>query len=84
MTRKQAVAAAKEIESLFLRVSEIEVQRSARGATLGHLRWMVKQMAGEMSENKTMRWLGYIQGVLVAKGDATLDEMKDVSRRASE
>ncbi len=35
------------------------------------------------SKAKAMRWLGYMQGVLVALGVYTLDEVKEHSRRRS-
>ena len=32
------------------------------------------------SEKKAMRWLGYMQGILVAKSVFTLDDVKEHSR----
>ena len=83
MTREQAIITALEIDKKYL--EDVEIKRSEKGQDKGHLRWMVLQMMSEseMSINKTMRWLGYIQGVLVAQGHASLDEMKEISRKNS-
>ena len=39
---------------------------------------------GNFSQAKLGRWLGYMQGVLVAKEISTLDEMKELNRKYSE
>lgn len=59
--------------------------RHPNGVGLNHLSWMI-QTAHEdgFDEAKTMRWLGYVQGYLVACGRATLDEMKQINKEASE
>ncbi len=51
-----------------------------------HLRGMLRRMehrhlSDEMSYGKMCRWLGWAQGVLVARGAATLEQMKDINRR---
>lgn len=81
MTREQALAAARAIDTEYLAHVSLYARQSENGINNPHLRWMVEQMA-DMSENKTQRWLGYIQGVLVAQGCATLADMKDLNRRA--
>lgn len=49
-----------------------------------HLLWMIDQIkAGGMSDTKACRWLGFIQGVLCARGAAMLDELKEINRAAS-
>jgi hypothetical protein len=49
-----------------------------------HLREMCHTAAEEFVPagriEKAMRWLGYVQGVLVCRGDFTLDEVKNHSR----
>jgi hypothetical protein len=81
---EQAIVAANEIDKRFLKPRTLAVRRSEEGTNFGHLRWMVQEMSAPgFSENKAMRWLGYIQGVVVASGEATLEEMKDLSRRAA-
>lgn len=50
-----------------------------------HLCWMIGEiqnwdLSGQPKREKAMRWLGYIQGCLVAGGGATLDEMKELNR----
>jgi hypothetical protein len=49
-----------------------------------HLRWMCRQCidvfipAGEIE--KSMRWLGFIRGVLFERGDFTIEQLRDHSR----
>ncbi len=49
-----------------------------------HLRNMCKVAAGELVPagrvEKAMRWLGFVQGVLVAKGLFTVEELKNHSK----
>lgn len=82
MTREQAVAAARAIDAEYLAHVSSYARWSESGINNPHLRWMVEQMAA-MSDNKTQRWLGYIQGVLVAQGRATLADMREINRRAT-
>jgi hypothetical protein len=47
-----------------------------------HLLWMLDNAASFHAANrseKANRWLGYVQGVLVAKGWATLDQCKQAN-----
>lgn len=42
-----------------------------------HLRYMIEEIeSGRVAGEKSHRWLGYLQGVLVATGAATLEEVK--------
>lgn len=41
----------------------------------------VREYPGDFSEGKLGRWLGYIQGVLVATETITLEEAKDLNRQ---
>jgi len=53
-------------------------------AGIVHLFDMVMAIqVGKVSGEKGHRWLGYIQGVLVARGVATLDQMKAMNLAAS-
>lgn len=45
-----------------------------------YLRAASAHASGEMSPAKLGRWLGYMQGVLVAKGVLTLDEAKEINK----
>jgi hypothetical protein len=48
-----------------------------------HLYAMIDKIeSGEVAGEKAHRWLGYLQGVLVATGGTTLEEMKLVNVRA--
>lgn len=49
-----------------------------------HLNSMLERVQPNFSEAKTGRWLGYMQGVLVANGVATLEEMKELNKRFSD
>lgn len=79
MNHAQCSDAAKAIISRYL--NGVEPKQHHQGLTRQHLRWMCEQIA-TLSEAKAMRWLGYVQGVLVAWGVATLTEMKELSRDA--
>ncbi len=47
--------------------------------SLKHLNWMLCQICtGPVSGGKAQRWIGYVQGVLVAKGHMTLDELNEI------
>lgn len=56
------------------------------GVDFDHLKSMVERIEGmpdEYSEAKKGRWLGYMQGVLVANAVMTLEEAKEINRRFS-
>lgn len=45
-----------------------------------HLGTMLNRMLQFTSERKFNRWVGYIQGVLVATGNGTVEQFKDMNR----
>lgn len=52
-------------------------------ANRSHLNFMIDEIvSGRVAGEKSHRWLGYMQGVLVATGSATLEEMKSVNIEA--
>ena len=51
-----------------------------RRAMLREVEGMHSRFPADGSERKAMRWLGFMQGVLVALGVYTLDEVKEHSR----
>lgn len=56
------------------------------GVDYEHLKSMVSRIDGmptEYSEAKKGRWLGYMQGVLVANAVMTLEEAKEINKRFS-
>jgi len=54
-------------------------------ASLKHLNWMLCEICtGRVTKEKAHRWLGYIQGVLVAQCHMTLDEAKEINFKAEE
>lgn len=40
-----------------------------------------KIISGQVTGEKAHRWLGYIQGVLVASGSVTLEQVKKINKR---
>jgi hypothetical protein len=83
MNLEQCVSVARDIDRRYLAPLCERAERSEHGMTIAHLRWMVAEMDNGMSENKAMRWLGYIQGVLVGLYDVPLDDMKEASKRSA-
>lgn len=84
MNKEQAIAVARALSVNYLSQRTIMAHRDKQGYSPQHLQWMVEEIIHyDMSENKTMRWLGYIQGVMVAKGWATLADMKTLNRSVS-
>jgi len=53
--------------------------------SLKHLNWMMCEIGtGRVTGSKAHRWLGYVQGALVAKGYMTHDEIKDIISKYKE
>lgn len=50
------------------------------GCQLYHLYDMLDRITPTFSEGKLNRWLGWAQGVIVAQGYGTLEEMKQINR----
>lgn len=77
-------AASKLSEHVLTRVPNEDVWNedgSKNYASRGHIAYMIiKILSGGVEGEKAHRWLGYIQGVLVARGFASLDEMKEVNK----
>lgn len=66
-----------------------ELETPDAPASYDHLCWMCGRVEEQMegyaappreAVEKGMRWLGYVQGVLAARGDFTLDELRAHSR----
>lgn len=82
MNHSQAVIAAQKCDSLIVEIyGHVPPEQSDKGVRLSHLRWMVRQIP-TLSENKAMRWLGYIQGILVGHYGFKLSDMKEISMKA--
>lgn len=84
MTLDQCLLAARQIDAKYLEPICARIERHEGGRCPYHLRWMIQEMHNGMSNNKAMRWLGYIQGILVGVYDVSLDDMKNLSRDASQ
>jgi hypothetical protein len=67
---------------LIARNKGLRAKRDPEGKSQGHLRWMIKEMKTnkEFSSAKWNRWLGYIQGVMVAYDLTSLNAEKDRNR----
>lgn len=76
------VTAAQQLVPFIERaVSTKLIPQGGTDAGWEHLNYMINEIEKHnMSEGKSNRWLGYIQGVLVASGAASLGEMKNVNR----
>ena len=67
---------------IFFRSQGAKPQKSPFGHSFNHLLEMALEAQGWSGDkcNKMMRWIGYIQGVLVAKEIFTLDAVKKHSQ----
>lgn len=84
MNKEQAIEAAQEIDKRYLQPNCPLQYKTNDGFNMVHIRWMIEEMRrGKMDENKTMRWLGYIQGIMVGRFGVPLEEMKELSTRVS-
>jgi len=46
-----------------------------------HLHYMISRIInGEIVGSKAHRWIGYIQGLIVIGGGATLEELKNINK----
>lgn len=61
---------------------DYSVDRFGKHTSVTHLRWMLGELDRncEQSLTKKHRWLGYIQGLLVAYGYTTVDRERDYTR----
>lgn len=51
------------------------------GTSLGHLRWMIQHLLNDFAQDeKAHRWLGFIQGIMVANGLITVTEERNFTR----
>jgi len=55
----------------------------AEYTSLAHLRGMPARVTEDFSIEKTMRWLGFMQGALWSSERFTLEELKEHSRHAA-
>lgn len=68
----------------FTRLSDIGIMEARRGTRLQHAMWMCHQAATFEDENKTSRWLGWIQCCLASEGIYDLAEIIDHTREEME
>ncbi|MBB5664715.1 hypothetical protein GGE68_002912 [Rhizobium leguminosarum] len=50
------------------------------GTSPPHLRWMLRELQTFSDETKAHRWLGFIQGILIARGFTTVTVERDFTR----
>ena len=59
-------------------------QKDPQGRSYAHLLWMLNGIQLQyITGNKAHRWLGYIQGMLVAHGIVSLDDMKKLNQMST-
>jgi hypothetical protein len=63
------------------RLTELGVETVERGTRLQHIKWMCLKAEGFDNSKKTSRWLGWIQGWLVAENIYGLTEIMDQTRK---
>ena len=83
MTRAQVVdACARYAEILDARGAEPLRDSGAVEDLLNHLRWMCGEIPAILDENaeKGMRWFGFVQGALWARGIRSIDAMRSDNR----
>jgi len=70
--------AAKKMDEL-IDSTDLSVLNASYGKT--HLHDMTSKIInGEIVGNKAHRWLGYMQGLIVIGGGATLEELKKINK----
>lgn len=73
-------AAQKILDTLSVRP-----ERDQHGQTIEHARWMLEGIAlGYVQHDKSHRWLGYAQAILVCSDTNTLDQMKQVNKESTD
>ncbi len=50
------------------------------GTGFSHLRWMVQELRSMEDEQKSMRWLGFVQGVMIMHNLTTVQIERDFTR----
>jgi len=64
-----------------IHLSELPEDHEAYGKA--HLRAMLAMMiTGQIGGEKAHRWLGWIQGCVCVGGGATLEDMKEINKKA--
>lgn len=65
---------------LAKKTKKVEVE-SEPGYTYKHLRWMIDQIrTGVVQGEKSHRWLGFIQGILIREDHFKVNEERDFTR----
>jgi hypothetical protein len=82
MTRETALSMLKEYCEAISKGSDVALRCGVRTPpVLADAAGMYDRFPEDGSEKKAMRWLGYMQGVLVATGVNTLEDVKEHSTR---
>ena len=77
--KKRAVVTSLLDEFCFQRVNS----HREENASLEHLKWMLEKLLSEheiMDDNKWNRWLGFVQGAMVAQGLTTVEKERNRNR----
>lgn len=64
-------------------LSAAEFEEASEGCSRGHLLWMCETASAEAAawpDDKTSRWLGFVQGIMTARGLLTVAAEREFSR----
>lgn len=87
MDVKTAALLSKDIINEYWRVTELsEIDASDNeDVSLVHAVWMLNGIIlGYIQNDKAHRWLGYVQGIMACHNVATVKQMKEVNKRATQ
>ena len=76
-------AAQSTLELLRVRDKSVYPCRDSEGRNIQHAVWMLDGIIlGYIQAEKAQRWLGYVQGLLIALNKLTLDDAKSINRNS--
>ncbi len=83
------VDAKKASQTMHAMMDNVTSERDLEGKSVGHIKWMLEQIiSGELDKpdnnEKAHRWLGYAQGLFVAEGITTMDDLREINVNAKE
>lgn len=77
-----------DILKRYIEMLEMHMQMNTRGrigingleTSFAHLRWMLVEIPNLTDIGKANRWLGYVQGILIANGLTTVEVERNFTR----
>ena len=74
----------KLLREYYQKLNHLGVETIERGTRLQHAKWMCIYAEGNIEDEvKANRWLGFIQGWLIAENIYSLDECREHSRNGT-